>query len=177
VGPGRSLQLIHQPPHQSNDLARFFVERANAGDPEGIVAPFEQDAIMTGLDGHDIAGHDAIRAKYAAVLAGRPQFSLGNQQPAMINGDIALTSTWFHDGGASGSTPAGRAAKKRIRSRLATYDDVPAHPFLGDPAFSSTHKWRQYALPDSQVVTIAACPPREDSTGPGRPGDHRQETA
>ena len=79
----------------------MFVERATAGDLEGIVALFEEDAIMNGSDGRDITGHDAIRAKYAAVLARRPQFSLGNQQPAMINGDIALTSTWFDDGGAA----------------------------------------------------------------------------
>jgi len=62
--------------------------------------------------------------------------------------------------GLSGSTAAGRAAKQRIRSGLRTYDDVPSHPFLGDPAFSSTYKWRQYALPDDQDTTSAACPLR-----------------
>jgi uncharacterized protein (TIGR02246 family) len=93
--------MIHEPAKEPNDLARFFVERANAGDLEGIVALFEPDAIMTGLDGGDIAGHEAIRAKYATLLAGHPRFSLGNQQPAMIYGDIALTCTCFDDGGAA----------------------------------------------------------------------------
>ena len=86
---------------QPNDLARFFVARANADDLEGIVALFEPDAVVAGPNGGDVVGHEAIRAKYAAVLARRPRFSLGNQQPAMIHGDIALTSTWFDDGGAA----------------------------------------------------------------------------
>jgi uncharacterized protein (TIGR02246 family) len=93
--------MTRQPAQEPNDLARFFVERANAGDLEGLVALFEPDAIMTGLDGGSITGHQAIRAKYSAVLAGRTRFDLGNQQPPMIHGDIALTSTWFDDGGAA----------------------------------------------------------------------------
>jgi FPC/CPF motif-containing protein YcgG len=60
--------------------------------------------------------------------------------------------------GLGGNTPAGQAAKRRIRARLAVYDDVPAHPYLGDPASSSTHKWRQYALPDDQGTVAARCP-------------------
>ena len=56
---------------------------------------------MTGPDGGEITGHEDIRAKYTVVLARGPRFSLGNQQPAMIHGDIALTSTWFDDGGAA----------------------------------------------------------------------------
>ena len=83
--------MVHEPAKEPNDLARLFVQRANAGDLDGVVALFEPDAIMTGPDGGQIAGHQAIRAKYAAVLARRPRFSLGNQQPAMIHGDIALT--------------------------------------------------------------------------------------
>ena len=93
--------MIHETAREPNDLARIFVERANAGDLEGIVALFEPDAVMAGVDGGDIAGHEAIRVKYATVLAGCPRFGLGNQQPAMICGDLALTSTWFDDGGAA----------------------------------------------------------------------------
>ncbi|MGA5304896.1 YybH family protein [Nucisporomicrobium flavum] len=96
--------MTHEPAAEPNDLARSFVERANAGDLDGIVALFEPDAIVSGPGGDGVVtGHEAIRAKYAAVLARRPQFSLGNQQPAMINGDLALTSTWFDDadGGAA----------------------------------------------------------------------------
>ncbi len=76
--------MMDQPAEEPNDLARFFVERANAGDVAGIVGLFEPDAVITGPHGGDIAGHEAIRAKHAAVLLRRPRFSLGNQQPAMI---------------------------------------------------------------------------------------------
>jgi len=91
-----SNELAREP----NDLARFFVDRANAGDLDGIVALFEPNAVVSSSSGSDIVGHTAIHAKYAAVLARHPQFSLGNQQPAMIHGDTALT-TWFDDGGAA----------------------------------------------------------------------------
>lgn len=96
--------MTSEPAREPNDLARFFVHRANASDLDGIVALFEPEAVVSGPGGDGvIVGHQAIRAKYADVLARRPQFSLGNQQPAMIHGDIALTSTWFddEDGGAA----------------------------------------------------------------------------
>jgi uncharacterized protein len=48
-----------------------------------------------------------------------------------------------------GETPAGRAAKRLIRRRLAAYDGVAAPVVLGDPAHSSSSKWRQYVLPAS----------------------------
>ncbi|UQU66535.1 nuclear transport factor 2 family protein [Couchioplanes caeruleus] len=68
------------------------------------MALFEPDAVVAGPGGDGVvAGHEAIRAEYAAVLARRPHFSVGNRQPAMISGDLALTSTWFddEDGGAA----------------------------------------------------------------------------
>jgi ketosteroid isomerase-like protein len=86
---------------EPNDLARFFIERANAGDLEGLVVLFEPDAVVAAPGGPDITGHEAIRAKYEAVLARAPQFSLGHQQRAMVNGDIALTCIWFEDGDAA----------------------------------------------------------------------------
>ncbi|MFF8784451.1 YqcI/YcgG family protein [Streptomyces sp. NPDC015125] len=61
--------------------------------------------------------------------------------------------------GLGGSTVAGQAAKRRIRKDLERYDALAPHPYLGDPMFSSAHKWRQYALPDDQSVgTPEKCP-------------------
>ncbi|MDA2813557.1 YqcI/YcgG family protein [Nocardiopsis sp. RSe5-2] len=72
--------------------------------------------------------------------------------------------------GIGGSTPAGRSAKRRIRAGLAGYDTVAPHPHMGDPRRSSTHKWRQYALPDDTAVADPqACPFRPPaSRRPGR---------
>ena len=61
--------------------------------------------------------------------------------------------------GLSGSTPAGQAAKRQVRDRLASYDAIGPHPHLGDPLHSSTHKWRQYFLPDdNEIADPLACP-------------------
>ncbi len=47
------------------------------------------------------AGHDQIKAVHTEFLAGRPSLGSAGQQPAIINGDIALTSTWLAGGGAT----------------------------------------------------------------------------
>jgi hypothetical protein len=101
VGVVEACIVIHKPAKEPNDLASFFVDRANAGDLEGIVALFEEDAIMTGLDGRTSpATMPSARSTPRSWRAVRSS-ALGNQQPAMINGDVALTSTWFDDGGAA----------------------------------------------------------------------------
>jgi hypothetical protein len=69
--------------------------------------------------------------------------------------------------GLSGTSPAGQAAKKRVRGRLPGYDAVPVHPHLGDDEHSSVFKWRQYMLPDDQQVRD-----RWPASGPGH-GRHR----
>lgn len=69
--------------------------------------------------------------------------------------------------GLSGATASGQLAKQHIRERLERYDAVGPHPHLGDPLHSSTHKWRQYLLPDDQrIVPADACP----FGPPGPPG-------
>ncbi|MFC6084156.1 YqcI/YcgG family protein [Sphaerisporangium aureirubrum] len=73
--------------------------------------------------------------------------------------------------GLSGATPAGRAAKRRIRARLSGYDPVPPHPHLGDAGGSSTHKWRQYVLPDDQTIL-----PEDGCPFPGHLADTTGDT-
>ncbi|MFZ0218215.1 MAG: nuclear transport factor 2 family protein [Candidatus Dormiibacterota bacterium] len=75
------------------DLGRFFVERANAGDVEGLVALYEPAALIAFPYGDRVIGHDAIRLAYAKLLAVQPRFAPGVQRPALVNGDLALTST------------------------------------------------------------------------------------
>jgi hypothetical protein len=61
--------------------------------------------------------------------------------------------------GLSGSSPAGQAAKRQIRGRLADYDLASPHPHLGDAGQSSSYKWRQYFLPDdSRAYDERGCP-------------------
>lgn len=89
----------HEPAREPNDLGRFFVERANAGDLEGLVALYTPDAVLEFPAGNLAVGSDAIRAAFQEMLASRPQFQPGRQAPALICGDIALTSTKGASGG------------------------------------------------------------------------------
>jgi ketosteroid isomerase-like protein len=85
------------PARDPQDLERLLIERQWAGDIEGMVALFEPDAVIDTGDGLT-AGHDAIRALYEAFAATGRKFAKGKQSPAVINGDLALTSTHLPDG-------------------------------------------------------------------------------
>jgi ketosteroid isomerase-like protein len=91
-------QTRHQPAATPDDLGRFFVQRANAGDVEGLVALYEPEAVLALSAGGCVIGHAEIRGVYESLLAERPRFEPGTQQAAMISGDLALTSTRLVDG-------------------------------------------------------------------------------
>lgn len=74
------------------DLDRLFLERASAGDVEGVVALYEPDAVLAFPPGQVTVGTEAIRAVYAELLASGPTFS-GEVRPPLEQGGIALTST------------------------------------------------------------------------------------
>jgi ketosteroid isomerase-like protein len=74
------------------DLDRLFLERANAGDVEGVVALYEPDAVLALAPGRLAVGTEAIRRVYAELLASPPSFT-GVIRPAISNGSIAVTST------------------------------------------------------------------------------------
>ncbi len=76
------------------DLGRFFLERANAGDVEGLVALYEPDATLAGTPDGVVTGTWALRRAFERLVAGRPTF-VGESQPALRGGDLALTSTRF----------------------------------------------------------------------------------
>lgn len=75
------------------DLGRFFVERANAGDVEGLVALYEPDAVLALPGGAVAFGSTAIRSAYQRLLASGRTYSAESQEPALVHGDLALTST------------------------------------------------------------------------------------
>ncbi|MGH2501812.1 MAG: YybH family protein [Ktedonobacterales bacterium] len=84
---------------QPDDLARFFIERANAGDAEGLAALYTPDAILAFPSGQEpVVGRQAILAVYERLLAPRPQFQPGQQLPTLRNGDLALTATRLASG-------------------------------------------------------------------------------
>jgi ketosteroid isomerase-like protein len=87
-----------EPARDPQDLERLLVSRQRAGDVDGMVALFEPDAIVDCGDGRLLQGREAMRAYYAELVAAGRKFEFGEQRPAMINGDLALTSTRSSDG-------------------------------------------------------------------------------
>lgn len=87
-----------EPARDPQDLERLLVIRQNAGDIEGMVALFEADAVIDSSDGRLTRGKAAIRARYAEVMASGRKWEFGEQRPALICGDLALTSTRLSDG-------------------------------------------------------------------------------
>lgn len=87
-----------EPALEPDDLARFFVVRANAGDVDGLVALYEPDAVLAGSEGQLMIGTEAIRGFYAGLLASRPTFVAGEQRPALRRGSFALTSSRLVNG-------------------------------------------------------------------------------
>ena len=80
------------------DLERLLVERQRKGDVEGMVALFEPEAVIDTGQGAPKVGRIAIRAVFAASIAEGRVFARGEQRPALVTGDLAMTSTRLPDG-------------------------------------------------------------------------------
>jgi hypothetical protein len=94
-------QATHEPARDPQDLERLLVTRQRAGDVEGMVALFEPDAVIDCGGGRLIRGREAIRAFYVELKASGRKFEFGQQSPALVSGDLALTSTHLPDGSAT----------------------------------------------------------------------------
>jgi hypothetical protein len=90
---------VHEPQRRPEDLSGLFLQRANAGDVEGVVALYEPDAVLAFPTGELTACHEQTRAVYAEVLASRPALGSAGQRSAIVNGDIALTPALLASGG------------------------------------------------------------------------------
>ena len=90
--------MKYKPAKEPNDLERFFVERVNAGDVEGLVALYEPGALL--IDGSDelAVGTKQIRKFFKKFLADRPRLEPSNQAKASSCGDLSLTSSKLNDG-------------------------------------------------------------------------------
>lgn len=78
---------------EPEDLTRLFVQRANAGDAEGLAELYEHDAVLAYPPGSRTVGREAIRAVYEQMLAHGSHFELEEALPTVRNGDLAVTST------------------------------------------------------------------------------------
>jgi hypothetical protein len=59
---------MYKPAKEPNDLEKFFVEHANSGDIEGLVALYEPNAVMADGDGEVTVGLNQIRELFVRFL-------------------------------------------------------------------------------------------------------------
>jgi ketosteroid isomerase-like protein len=83
---------------EPNDLGRYFIERANTGDVDGLVALYEPNAVLAFPPGNLATGHAEIRKVYEQFVAAAPVLSPGRQHPALVSGDLALTASTLTTG-------------------------------------------------------------------------------
>ncbi len=83
---------------EPNDLGRFFVERANAGDVDGLVALYEPNAVLAFPLGNLATAHAEIRKVYEQFVAAAPVLLPGRQHPALVGDDLALTASTLTTG-------------------------------------------------------------------------------
>ena len=84
---------MHEPARAPNDLERLFVERANAGDLEGLLSLYEPNAVVADGRGRIAVGREQIRSFLRDFLAERPRLDSSVQAAPLCSGDIALTSS------------------------------------------------------------------------------------
>ena len=74
------------------------MERANAGDAEGMAALYEEGAVLAYPPGNEIRGLEAILDVCRALVARGVTFQLEQQLPTILQGDLALASSVSADG-------------------------------------------------------------------------------
>src|SRR5258708_39336462 len=75
------------------DLGRMFIERANAGDVDGLVALYEPGAVLSGPGGKIATGRQAIRQGDEGLLASQTALGSEGRRPALGHRHGPLTST------------------------------------------------------------------------------------
>ena len=83
---------------EPEELAQLFIEQANQGNVEGLVALYEPEAVLALPDGRLAVGSEEIRKFYSALLSARPHFEPGAQRTALRSGGLALTSSQLTTG-------------------------------------------------------------------------------
>jgi SnoaL-like domain len=91
-------EVGREPARDPQDLERLLVSRERAGDVDGMAALYEPYAVLDCHGGRLTLGRESIRAFYARLVARGQKFDFGDQRPAIISGDLALTSTRLPDG-------------------------------------------------------------------------------
>jgi ketosteroid isomerase-like protein len=79
------------------DVTRLFAERLNAGDPAGVAALYEPQAVLAYPADRPVTGRQAIQAIYQQMADAGMKFGLETPLPTVRFEDLALTSTLSAD--------------------------------------------------------------------------------
>lgn len=79
-------------------LATELVARQRAGDADGMAALYEPNAVLDCGNGRLAQGREEIRAFYKELIATGVKFEIADQRPALVHGDLALTSSLLPNG-------------------------------------------------------------------------------
>ena len=87
-----------RPARDPQELEQLLIARARVGDVDGMVALFEPNAVLA-IGGSKVAcGTVEIRKFYSDLLASGFVFHAGEQYPAILKGELALTSSRYPNG-------------------------------------------------------------------------------
>jgi len=93
------LNTIIKSAKRPEEIAEYLVEYINSGNIDGLVSLYEDSAVLVTNPEYVVAsGSNEIREFYKKLLANNPKFEKGQQRPAIINGNFALTSTRLING-------------------------------------------------------------------------------
>src|SRR4051812_49293928 len=79
----KSMTTKHAGATRPEDLAKLFVERANAKDPDGLAALYAPDAVMAFPPGQETVGRDANKGVLKEMLAHAPKFTVEEPLPTV----------------------------------------------------------------------------------------------
>ncbi|MCI0429912.1 MAG: nuclear transport factor 2 family protein [Rhodospirillales bacterium] len=145
-----------EPAPDPQDPERLLVSRQRSGDVEGTVALYEPQAVLNADDGRLLQGWEAIRAFFAETVAAGRKFAFGEQRPALISGDLALTSTRLPDGSVTAEVARRQGDgtwlwvidKFYIAQRVdPLFDDTQATGQAGHPRRPSPCASRRHSVP------------------------------
>lgn len=123
-----------EPVRDPQDLARALVARENAGNADGMAALYEPNAVLDCGNGKLAVGREAICAFYAGLVAAGAKFEMADQRPALVNGNLALTSARLPNG----SVTAEIARRQDDGTWLWVIDQPSiAQPSIAQPSIAS----------------------------------------
>ena len=88
----------HRTIRDPQELEPSLIARADEGDIDGMVALYEPNAVVAIGGGKFARGANEIRQFFADLLATGFVFHAGEQYPAILNGELALTSSRYPNG-------------------------------------------------------------------------------